>query len=173
MPDGVDASEWGVSPTQQTVRKHRKSSFAKMCDDREIDGLMLQAADEIGEVYDAITCGLTAKSPSNLDRVDGSRQRDMVSAIAFAHKARYKPWADELSRRAKRGGPPALETVFDIVIDGWNTSTVDHSRRWRHGFSKYLVQRALLEYAVMAGWAPMSDLTGFDRAHGSFARRAA
>lgn len=148
-------------PTPELVRQHRKSSFARLCDAGKVTGEMMQAAQEIEAVYMALTRGLLARAQT-YERTDPSARKDMPLAIALAFRDRYKPWADLLSARKKRGGPPALEIVTEIVIhQGWLREE-DQARGWRRDTAKRILLRALLEYAVMAGWASAGELVRFD-----------
>lgn len=150
-----------VAPTPLTRLRHRKTSFARMCDKREVTGEMLEAAQEIDMVYMAITGALFGRSMPLEPRSPGAKAT-MSDRIAEAHTRRFKPWADALSKRRNHGAPPSLELVIDVVVDGRSLSDIDAERGWRNGFGKYLVRRALLEYAVVARWAPMNALDNFD-----------
>ncbi|WP_421722912.1 hypothetical protein [Bauldia sp.] len=161
-----------VGPTPQTKAKHVKPSFARWCDQGAVTGVMLQAATEIEDVFLAKTAGLRIRSPS-LVRISGGSAPPLAERLAIANRDRYLPWAAALSQRFKRGGPPALETTVAIVIDQAIASDFDARRRWRKGTTKAIARRALLEYAVMAGWAPRSDLVAFDAEHTGYLRRAA
>lgn len=154
-----------VPPTPLTRLRHRKCSFARMCDRKEITGEMMQAAQEIDLVYMAISGALFGKSMPIEPRSPGNRGT-MSDKVADAHINRFKPWADELSRRKKHGGPPCLEIVIDVVVDSRSLSDIDAERGWRNGFANYIVRRSLLEYAVKAKWAPPEALDRFDRLMG-------
>ena len=142
-----------------------------MCDRKEVTGEMQMAAQEIERVYLGLTRGVLIRQP-NLHRVDGAGRPDLPAAILDAYRYRYKPWANTLSARKKRQGIPALECVIDVVIDGHTLADCDYGRQWQNGFTKYVVLRSLLEYAVMARWIGAGELEGLDRRFGEFARRA-
>ncbi|MCP4385927.1 MAG: hypothetical protein GY798_31710 [Hyphomicrobiales bacterium] len=156
-----------TGPTRQTQAKFIKPSFARWIDQGAVTGVMLQAATEIESVYFAKTSGLKIRPPQ-WERVSGGAAAPLAERIAIANRDRYGPWAHRLSQRFKRGGPPALETTVDIVIDQAIAAAIDAARRWRKGTAKVVTRRALLEYAVMAGWAPYADLDRFDAAHDGY-----
>lgn len=148
--------------TSLTLARHVKPTFARMCEAKppkrpEISGVMLQAAQEIDRVYMALTGFLVAGSCS-IEPRSRATAPSMPESIATAHAKRYRPWANRLSDKRKRGGYPALEVVIDLVVDMRSASTIDAERGWRHGTAKTVLRRALMEYAVMAGWAPSKEL---------------
>lgn len=145
-------------PTALTKAHQVKSSFARLCDNREIDGAMYQAASEIDRVYMALCGGLMAGS-SSAEPKSRSMAAAMPESVATAHAKRYLPWAVEMARRRNGGGPPAVEIVIDVVVDMRSLDTIDRERRWRNGTAKRVLRLALLEYAVMAGWVPSSELS--------------
>lgn len=167
---GIDADD-SPGPTRETKARHVKPSFARWIDKGEVTGVMLQAATEIEDVYLAKTAGLRIRAPA-LERVSGGAAPPLAERLAIANRDRYLPWANALSRRFKQGGPPSLETTVDIVIDQAIAADIDAARRWRKGTAKAVARRALLEYAVMAGWAPQGDLAAFDRRHEAYGRAA-
>lgn len=156
-----DPERCKVPPTPLTKKRHRVGSLARMFERKEITRDMLQAADEIDAVYLALTKGLMAKGMQMEPRSPGGKV-EMSDKLADAWSRRYRPWADVLSKRKKNGGPPWLEVVIDVLVDGRSVSEVDDDRGWRHGFAKYIVRRSLLEYAALAGWAPKDAAMRFD-----------
>lgn len=162
--------------TPETVRKLRKPSYQRWQDAKIVTGTMDSAAKEIEAVYEYLTLGVRVKSPV-VERVSPGVDHDDRAYLMDAYRHRYKPWADELSARHKRGCPPALEIVLDLLVDGANynyqASAIDNARRWRRGTTKAIVLRSLLEYAVMAGWSRAKELSDFDAAHGGNLRKAA
>lgn len=155
----------GEGPTPHTARQHRKTSFERMIESRAITPEMFEAAQEIERVYLAITGAVLVRSQS-YERQDRSVGAQLAERTAVAYQLRYKPWADELSRRQKGCAWPMLEVVIDIVVDGRPLDTLDHERGWRKGISKFIVQWALLQYAEIAGWARRGSLRELESSHG-------
>lgn len=148
--------------TSLTLARHTKPTFVRMCEAKapnrpEISGVMLQAAQEIDRIYMALTGALMAGSCSTEPR-SRAIAPSIPESVATAHAKRYKPWADRLSAKRKRGGYPALEIVIDLVVDMRSASVIDCERGWRHGTAKTILRAALMEYAVMAGWAAAKEL---------------
>lgn len=160
----------GTGPTALTKGKHRKTSFEVMHDRGEITGPMYEAAQEIERVYMAI-CGAVMCRGMPLAPTSKGEPVPMAEKIAWAHAKRFKPWADRLSARKNGGGPPALEIVIDVVVDGRVVTDIDTEHRWRRGYAKHLTRRSLLEYAEMAGWAKKGEVLEFDRTSPQFVRR--
>lgn len=143
--------------TVQTSARHSKTSFTRMIERREVTGAMLQAAQEIDRVYMGLT-GMLVMGGSAMEPRSRGQATAMPEAVATAHAKRYKPWADMMSAWRKQGGPAALEIVIDVVVDGRSLSCIDRERHWRNGTAKAVVRMALLKYAVLAHWAPSSDM---------------
>lgn len=161
----------GTGPTALTKGRHRKTSFEVMCEKQEITGAMFEAAQEIDRVYHAI-CGALICRGASSEPGGRAAATPIAERFAWAHAKRYKPWALVLSARRNSGGPPALEVVIDVVVDGRGLRQIETDRRWKHGYAKYLVRRALLEYAEMAGWV-RGEVALFDTHHPAFAVRSA
>jgi hypothetical protein len=162
----------GSGPTRLTTIKHQRTSFERMLISKEIDGTMLQAAQEISAVYMAL-CGALVMRGFSFEPKSRATAPPMAERIAIAHAKRYLPWAEALSSRARVGGPPTLAIVIDVVVDGRGCATLDRERNYMSGRTKYLVRRGLLEYAQMAGWAPRDALKKFDDENPKFAGSAA
>lgn len=143
--------------TEQTASRHTKTSFARMVDRKEITGPMMQAAQEIDRVYMGLT-GMLVMGGSAMEPRSKGQAAAMPEAVATAHAKRYLPWARLMADWRKRGGPPALEIIIDVVVDGRPLTCIDRERQWRNGTAKHVVRLALLKYAVLAQWAPSADM---------------
>lgn len=143
--------------TVQTTARHSKTSFARMVDRKEITGPMMQAAQEIDRVYMGLT-GMLVMGGSAMEPRSKGQAAAMPEAVATAHAKRYLPWARLMADWRKRGGPPALEIIIDVVVDGRPLTCIDRERQWRNGTAKHVVRLALLKYAVLAQWAPSADM---------------
>ncbi len=157
--------------TPHTQRHRQKTSFDRLCDARVVTGDMMQAAQEIERVYLAV-CGAMLVRALDMNGGGRSAPRPMSDNVAIAHAKRYLPWARELARVRSLGGWPAVEIVFDIVIDGRPIRDVEKDKHLRNGAGKVALCWALLKYAAMAGWIEEGQLSGFEARHGVHNRLA-
>ena len=104
--------EDGVAPTPETRRKLQPNPVVALHARGVIGAEEVLAAAEIHRVLTAVIGGLMARAGDPDRRSGGFRLPS--DAIAVLYASRYKPWADDLSRRHKSGGPPILEVVIDI-----------------------------------------------------------
>jgi len=104
------------------------------------------AADEIREVYLAVTGGLFARA-QRYDRVDRGASVGIPEGLARLHRDRYLPWARALSVRHALNGPPVLEVVIDAVVDGETVSSIAARRRHRKGHVTAWILEGLALYA--------------------------
>ncbi len=155
----------GSGPTPHALRQHRKTSMERMIEKKQLHPEMIQAAQEIERIYLALTGAVLIRS-QGYERQDRSAGAPLAERTAVAYHLRYKPWADELSRRKKGCAWPMLEVVVDVVVDGRSFDTIDQEHGWSHGVAKFIVRWALLDYAERAGWAKAGSRRELESDHG-------
>lgn len=145
----AEAATWGPAPARN--RKRVRRCALRSLHERGLIGLeQLAAAAEIERVFLALSAGLFATARRS--EVRAGRPRDLSEAAAIAHADRFRPWARALSEAHKAGGPPLMEVVLAVVIDGLSLREIETARRWRHGRAEAHLAEGLERYAVMAGW---------------------
>jgi len=160
-----------AGPTRLTAIKQQPSSFERMLAAKEIDGTMLQAAQEIEAVVAAVAGSQMVKG-YRIEPRSGGVATPLAERVAIAHARRYLPWARELTRRRDALRDPTLDCVLSVLVDRESCTSLDRRHRMASGRAKYLVRRGLLEYAQMAGWAPRDSVEKFDSEHRKFTRPA-
>lgn len=117
------------------------------------------AAEEIHEIYGALTDGLTAKSrPPNEMRAKlrtlGSwhqpfeRMSDRLIRLYHDH---YRPWSIEASKR-KLGSATLLELTLNVLICGQSLHEIERGQNLRNGAASKHLKDALQQYVEIAGW---------------------
>lgn len=148
-----EPSRWGPAPARN--RKRARRCALRSLHERGVISLeQLAAAAEIERVFLALSSGLFATARRS--EVRAGRPRDLSEAAAVAHADRFRPWAQALSLAHKQGGPPVLEVVLSVVIDGQSLREIETARRWRHGRAEACLAEGLERYAAMAGWLRLS-----------------
>lgn len=107
------------------------------------------AAIEIGRIFRMIAAGLFAKAAS-MDAARGTAPD--LDKLVDAYTARYRPWADVLTRQRNAHDDPTHQIVIDAVVDGISCRDMDRMYRWRKGNAANCLRNGLRLYAVMAGW---------------------
>lgn len=147
--DTDEPADWGPAPARN--RKRARRCALRSLHERGLIGLeQLAAAAEIERVFLALSAGLFATARRS--EVRSGRPRDLSESTAIAHADRFRPWARALSEGHKQGGPPVLEVVLAVVIDGLSLREIETARRWRHGKAEAYLAEGLERYAAMAGW---------------------
>ena len=72
--------------------------------------------------------------------------------IHEAYRDRYRPWAERLAASRAQNGPPILQTVIDIVIDGRTATDLDRAHHHRRGTCVRWLVYGLDLYGQIAGW---------------------
>lgn len=122
------------------------------------------AAEEIHEIYGALTDGLTAKSrPPNEMRAKlrtlGSwhqpfeRMSDRLVRLYHDH---YRPWSIEASKR-KLGSSTLLELTLNVLICGQSLHEIERGQNLRNGAASKHFREALQQYVEIAGWEKSSS----------------
>lgn len=146
-------------------RHHRISSFQKMIDDGQLDQDMFEAAEEITKVYEAMTQGLMARGMRvELAGMSGAGPQGirLTEKLYFAHRKRFVPWANDLSRVQKMIGTPAFGLTIDVIINRKPLRDLEERYGIRNGVGGLIVRRCLIAYAVRMGRKPESAVTEFE-----------
>lgn len=163
----------GEGPTPHTRRQRRDSGLQAMLAAGLLTPEMLTAAQEIEQVFHAVTIGLRSRAGSLEPSSPGERM-PMAEKTAWAYAKRYKPWADELSADRKRGGAPALAITVAVIIDDMTLTQAEQDFRMRRRTVQFWVRRSLARYAELLDGRPGIGLVAeVERAWGCSARRAA
>ena len=137
-------------PSALAKAKFQNPLIDRLIASKKIGGEELQAIQEIERVVEKLTIGLRFRS-LDLHRVDGGK---MIEPERFdqAYWSRYRPWADEWSRRRKLYGDPTLEIVFDLLFSMETARNVDARYGWRKGKATTVFISGLRDYSANAGW---------------------
>ena len=145
----------GDEPTPETKAKLKPDVMLRLVASGEPSEFLL-ASIEIRDVYEGLCCSLFSRG-INFDPKTGHTRRKfrhpvetMPKHLAALYDARYKPWANEMSRIGKYGATP-LSVVVDILIDGVTLTEVDRRLRIRSGEAKKILCLSLRQYCEMAG----------------------
>jgi hypothetical protein len=146
--DGRDVNG-GVGGTGATVLRFRAAPLARLIERRRIGGEEVRAADDIATAFHAQAAAVMIKPPS-LEKRDASYQgREPFRVIDAV--ARYKPWAQRWSQRARRGDR-TLEILIAAIIDERAFHLIEADAGIRHGLAARATIAGLRDYAARAGW---------------------
>lgn len=112
----------------------------------------LQAIEEIERVYQRLCSGLWLRGYEIKERGDRGQIVEPLWFLDAYHK-RYKPWADEWSRRKTTHGDHTLSVVYDILFSSRSGKEIDAEHGWKHGLAVTLFINGVRDYSAQAGWA--------------------
>lgn len=137
-------AEARVGATAQTVARLKPDPIAWLATRRrDVKPEHIRAAEEIRDIYAAVTAGLWPRS-QQFEREPAGERSGMPMRLVVAHVDRYLPWT--------RASGQACSVVFDLVWEGATCAEVDTARRWRKGTAADVVVQSLGVYAMLAGW---------------------
>ena len=100
----------------------------------------ISAADEIDLCF-KYASGAVYTGNIMRERVDGSRGMADNELAALMYKLHFQPWADDLSARRAKGGPPIFGVTIDVVVEGLTSRHCDRKYRKRNGSCvNYLIE---------------------------------
>lgn len=156
----------GENPYQR--RQKRTPSIVEMMNNGKISNVMLQAIEDICEVWDAVT-GAMKSGGMRLELAGKSSPGPHILSMRAGTWRKYtgifRPWADRLSAERLSKRRPSLDITIAVVVDRMACSEIDEACRIRNGTTDYIVRRALLLYAQIAGWVHDGTVAEFERAH--------
>jgi hypothetical protein len=142
-----------IGGTGATILRFRAAPLARLIERRRIGGEEVRAADDIATAFHAQAAAVMIKSPS-LEKRDASYQGREPFRIIDA-VARYKPWAQHWSQRARRGDR-TLEIIVAAIIDERAFHVIEADAGIRHGLAARVAISGLRDYAARAGWTDRS-----------------
>lgn len=141
-----------VSGTGLTVGKFRETTIARLISSGRIGPIELQALQEIDRVYMHMCKRLTVRGYEIKDKTSKSSSVGDPSWFLDAYYGRYKPWANDWSRRRVQLSDMTLEVVFDVMMSARTGKEIDAEHGWRHGMAIKVFINGLRDYAANAGW---------------------
>lgn len=159
--------------TEQTRARLKPDQLLRLLGRGKLDQVHLNAAEEIRDVFEAITRQIGAKAQDLTRQPSGRRNRRPVvqpverlpAGLRACYVRNYRPWADVAGatwwRKQGRAGVEELRVrhlalVIEIVVDGRSLGEVAKGLRLRRHDGLKIVADILREslelYAHMAGW---------------------
>jgi hypothetical protein len=135
--------------TGATVLRLSAAPLARLIERRRISGEEVRAAGDIATAFHAQASAVMIKSPA-LEKRDASYQACEPFRVIDA-VARYKPWAQHWSQRARRGDR-TLEIIVAAIIDERPFHIIEADAGIRHGMAARATIAGLRDYAARAGW---------------------
>lgn len=141
-----------VSGTGLTVGKLRETTIARLITSGRIGPIELQSLTEIEKVYMHLCRRLTVRGYELTDKTSKAASVGDQSWFLDAYYGRYKPWADNWSRRRAQLSDKTLEVVFDVMMSNRTGKEIDAEHGWRHGTAIKVFINGLRDYAAAAEW---------------------
>lgn len=141
-----------VSGTGLTVGKLRETTIARLITSGRLGSVEVQALQEIENVYMHLCRRLTVRGYEIKDRTSSGSAAGDPSWFIDAYNGRYKPWADDWSRRRVQLSDKTIEVVFDVMMSNRTGKEIDAEHGWRHGQAIKIFINGLRDYAAAAGW---------------------
>lgn len=141
-----------VSGTGLTVGKLRETTIARLITSGRLGSVELQALTEIERVYMHLCRRLTVRGYEIKDRTSSGSSLGDPAWFIDAYNQRYKPWADDWSRRRVQLSDKTLEVVFDVMMSNRTGKEIDAEHGWRHGQAIKIFINGLRDYAASAKW---------------------
>lgn len=141
-----------VSGTGLTVGKLRETTIARLISSGRIGPVEMQALTEIERVYMHLCKRLTVRGYEIKDRTSSGANSGDPSWFIDAYNQRYKPWADDWSKRRAQLSDKTLEVVFDVMMSNRSGKEIDSDHGWKHGQAIKIFINGLRDYACNAGW---------------------
>ncbi len=150
-----------VPPTRETVAKLRQDVVVRLRGEGRLRSEHLQAAREIRRMWEAFGRGMfpTAQDPGAYHQAhQRAEYNDPIARLSLAEeaawRARYRPWADEMSHEivAATARVTRLQLVLDVVVDNNGVREVEGWYRMRHGLAFEYLRGSLHRYCEIAGW---------------------
>jgi hypothetical protein len=155
----------GDLPTPQTRARLVQDPVRHMLRKGTLEQEHVDAAEEIRDVFEAVTAGLLA-SARRLDVhevIAGSERRAfrqpierLPERLGTLWRRRYKPWADAVDAvevgRSANARWSALGLTIAVLVDGRTLNAIDRELRLRRGTAAAQFRGALHRYCVVAGW---------------------
>lgn len=155
----------GDPPTPQTRARLGQDPVRHMLGKGTLEREHADAAEEIRDVFEAVTAGLFA-SARRLDVeevISGAQRRAfrqpverLPERLGVLWRRRYKPWADAVdgiklgtTRNARWS---ALGLAIAVLVDGRSLHGIDRELKLRRGTAAAHFRGALHRYCVVAGW---------------------
>ena len=111
-----------------------------------------RAGEEIAAMFNAVAAPLMSRTHRSGSAGRSELQGEQLERFVDA-RARYKRWADEMSRHVKVTGNPVLAIILDLAVDGRSMREAERAHRVRNGKGLDLVRYGLTQYVAFAGWA--------------------
>ena len=148
-------------PTPETKARLRPSAVLRLHSTGAIGREEVQAADEIADVWQALTAAMFPAGGYGGARRPGFGPRAGPTVPPELWKAylRYRQWSAEVEeiRFVPRFGDRSknvLEVVIDVVCDGRSLRELEREIGMRNGGMTEVLANALKLYARKAGWLP-------------------
>lgn len=133
-----------------TALKHDEPIIGRLIRNERIGSEELMAIEEIEAVHNYLCSGLFLRGYELRERLDRSHPTTPTWFIDAYE--RYKPWANEWSKRRISHNDKTLEVVFDILFSSRSGKEIDGEHCWQHGTAIRVFVNGVRDYAAAAGW---------------------
>lgn len=145
--------ELRANATPEVLRHRQESVVDSMFAKGKLSAEQRRAANEIAEVWRAVSGALYAQVQQYEPHIPGGRSvEDWRVGMIRAYHERYIPWRDEAGRVSAGRGRVVFDLVQAVAVDNYGFRQVAN----RYGMDQRtvlrLVRESLYRYAEMAGW---------------------
>lgn len=140
-----------IGGTGFTILKYQEPTISRLTASGKIGHEELRAIAEIEAVYGHLCSKLILRGAIFGERLDRHRP-GMPSWFLDAYFERYKPWANDWSKRKKTHNDQTLEIVYDILFSQRTGKDIDREKGWQNGLSMRAFLGGIRDYAVISGW---------------------
>lgn len=140
-----------VGGTGFTILKYQEPTISRLISAGKIGHEEMRAITEIEAVYGHLCSKLILRGALFAERLD-RHQSDMPSWFLDAYFERYKPWANDWSKRKKTHNDQTLEIVYDILFSQRTGKEIDREKGWQNGLAMRAFLGGIRDYAAVSGW---------------------
>lgn len=154
----------GRGPTPETKAKLKSDVVLKLYQAKRLTREQFCAAEEIRQIWEAMGRGMFPSSGALLFGAGGGNPGSPVERLSedeeWKWKNNYTPWAKGIGKKEAivESVVTYSQLVYDVVVDNRGPSQLEKEYKITAGKGKVtkLLQTALTEYAVIAGWLKSS-----------------